>query len=599
MNEIDQEARFIDAPLHQYKSIYKDLHNQNATEYINKLVEKSKVDVELNRETVKKIRKLETDHQNIVKDISKNRTLMGLLIFLIIAGLLGGIYAVMQISSLGFEVLYGVIIGVSLLFVILSLFFIIKKIRPRLKELKTLKNEIESKIKDLINVARTQLQPLNDLFTFGMSEELFQKTLPFINLDKMFDSKRLHYLMDKFGLDDEVDMNRSTLYVQSGDINGNPFYISDDLVHQMGLKSYSGSITIHWTTTSRVNGRTVVNHHSQVLTATIQKPFPMYQEQPYLVYGNDAAPDLIFSREDSDAEHLSQKKIDRLVSKDIKKLEKKSEKSITRGDNYTVLGNSEFEVLFGATNRNNEVQFRLLFTPLAQKQLLELMKEKEIGFGDNFDFEKRKKINVIYPEHLADIKLNIDPTYFHGYDIDQVIKNFVDYNNQFFRYIYFTFAPILAIPLYQQQVPHEYIYKDLYDSYVSFFEHERVVNMMNVSEFKHPLSVTQNILKTSTIRSENHRDTVKVTAYGYRSEPRIDYEKKMGGDGRLHTIPVHWTEYLPVEQETEVAIDVVQEEKEETYQDKFRKMFEDLKNSETSQENLYVISRFIAHVLKK
>ena len=88
---------------HQYKSIYKDLHNQNATEYINKLVEKSKVDVELNRETVKKIRKLETDHQNIVKDISKNRTLMGLLIFLIIAGLLGGIYAVMQISSLGFE----------------------------------------------------------------------------------------------------------------------------------------------------------------------------------------------------------------------------------------------------------------------------------------------------------------------------------------------------------------------------------------------------------------------------------------------------------------------------------------------------------------
>ena len=64
------------------------------------------------------------------------------------------------------------------------------------------------------------------------------------------------------------------------------------------------------------------------------------------------------------------------------------------------MGNSEFEVLFGATNRNNEVQFRLLFTPLAQKQLLGLMKDKEIAFGDDFNFIKRNKINIIIPDHL-------------------------------------------------------------------------------------------------------------------------------------------------------------------------------------------------------
>lgn len=197
------------------------------------------------------------------------------------------------------------------------------------------------------------------------------------------------------------------------------------------------------------------------------------------------------------------------------------------------------------------------------------------------------------------MKFDIAPTYFHGYDIDQIKTNFINYNNQFFRYIYFTFAPILAIPLYQQQVPQEYIYKDLYDSYVSFYEHERVVNMMNINDFKHPLSVTRNILKTSTVRSKDNCDTIKVTAYGYRSEERVDYVTKFGGDGRSHTIPVHWTEYLPVEKETVVAVDVVQEEQEETYQDKFRKVFEDLKNRENKPENLYMISHFIAHIVNK
>lgn len=599
MTETTEHNLFIDAPLEQYKKIYKDLHNENVTHYIDDLIEKSKVDVELNRETVKKIRKLESEHLNIVKHIRKQNGLYALMVILVLAGFGAIVYAFMTFSESGFNLLVGGLFGGGLLFIILPIILIFKKIRPKLKELKKLKNDIEMKIKEQMDIAWDQMKPLNELFTFGMAEALFQKTIPFIKLDKMFDSKRLDYLINKFGLSDEVDLNRSTLFVQSGEINGNPFYISDDLVHHMGTKDYSGSITIHWTTTSTVNGKRVTNHHTQVLTATVSKPYPMYEEQPYLVYGNDAAPDLTFSRQDSDAEHMSEKQIDRMVNKEIRKLEKKSEKSITKGQNYTVLGNSEFEVLFGATNRNHELQFRLLFTPLAQKQLLELMKEKEIGFGDNFDFVKKKKINIIYPEHLADMKFNIAPSYFHGYDIDQIKKNFIDYNNQFFRYIYFTFAPILAIPLYQQQVPQEYIYKDLYDSYVSFYEHERVVNMMNVTDFKHPLSVTRDILKTTTVKSKDHCDTIKVTAYGYRSEERIDYVQKFGGDGRSHTIPVHWTEYLPVQKETVVAVDVVEEEKEETFQDKFRKVFEDLKNRETTPENLYVVSRFIAHIVDK
>ena len=166
------------------------------------------------------------------------------------------------------------------------------------------------------------MRPLNDLFTPEMSKTLFAKTLPLINLDKMFDSKRLEYLVRKFGLNAAQDPNRSTLYVQSGDINGNPFFLANDLVHELGLKTYTGSITIHWTSSKTVNGKRVTQHHSQVLTASIERPCPFYRKLPYVVYGNEAAPDLVFSRQDSDAELLTQKQIDRLVKRKIKKLQK-------------------------------------------------------------------------------------------------------------------------------------------------------------------------------------------------------------------------------------------------------------------------------------
>ena len=66
--------------------------------------------------------------------------------------------------------------------------------------------------------------------------------------------------------------------------------------------------------------------------------------------------------------------------------------------NYQRFGNDEFEVLFGGTNRNNELEYRLLFTPLAQKNLLSIIKNP-IPYGDDFSFIKDKMINVIRSNH--------------------------------------------------------------------------------------------------------------------------------------------------------------------------------------------------------
>lgn len=598
MAKVERDDMYIDAPLNQYAKEFKEQHNENTVAFLDELIEQSKIDVEQNKETVKKIKKLESDKNLLLKHIKGKKNLKIFLVIVSIILAIVSIYNGAQLYQLGYDLVFVLLILLAIILIGVFIFLIRTNINPKIKELVASKSVVEEKLKALYEEAWKQMDAINDLFYENMAKELFQKTIPLIKLDKMFDSKRLDYMVNKFGLSGMHDINRSTLFVQSGEIKGNPFFICDDLVHRLGMETYSGSITIHWTTTSTVNGKRVTNHHSQVLTATVSKPCPKYTEEPYLVYANDAAPDLIFSRQDSDAEHMTEKQIDKMVNKDIKKLSKKSEKSIVKGETYTVLSNSEFEVLFGATNRNHEVQFRLLFTPLAQRELLALMKEKEIGYGDNFDFVKAKKINMVYPEHLRAFEFEISPNHFRSYDIDLIKERFLNYNNDYFKRIYFTFAPVLAIPLYQHTMPQEYIYKDLYNSYVSFYEHERVVNKMNETAFKHPLSTTKNILKTRVVKSGAEKDIISVTAYGYKTESKTDFVTKMGGDGKFHTIPVRWTEYLPVDNTTKVEINVVEQEKELSHQDRFRKLFEDLKNKNVSDKDLFRVSQFVAYVLK-
>lgn len=80
---------------------------------------------------------------------------------------------------------------------------------------------------------------------------------------------------------------------------------------------------------------------------------------------------------------------------------------------------------------------------------------------------------------------------------------------------------------------------------------------------------------------------------------RTDYVSVMGGDGRSHTIAVNWVEYIPVSQDTEVNVNVVGEEKEETYADKFKKAIENLHKGQLADEkDIYRIGLFLAYIIK-
>lgn len=69
-----------------------------------------------------------------------------------------------------------------------------------------------------------------------------------------------------------------------------------------------------------------------------------------------------------------------------------------------------------------------------------------------------------------------------------------------------------------------------------------------------PHCITDNILKTRLVKRQNGVSDISVTAYGFRGEPRVDYVEVWGGDGDCHEVPVEWTEYLPVERTSLMAL---------------------------------------------
>ena len=89
-------------------------------------------------------------------------------------------------------------------------------------------------------------------------------------------------------------------------------------------------------------------------------------------------------------------------------------------------------MLFGATNRNNEVQFRLMFTPLAQNNMVDLMTSDD-GYGDDFAFYKTGMLNCIRSDHAQSWQTDADPARYMSYDLKASRAAFVAYNAEYFK----------------------------------------------------------------------------------------------------------------------------------------------------------------------
>ena len=281
--------------------------------------------------------------------------------------------------------------------------------------------------------------------------------------------------------------------------------------------------------------------HSETLTASVTAPCPVYHECTRLFYGNTAAPDLTFTRQSSGLASREGS-----LSYKWQKLKLKRKSRDLDNNDYAMMTNEEFEVAFNTSDRNNNQQFALLFTPLAQENMLKLLQDRSASYGDDFDFIKNRMINIIIPKHLQSVNLDMDPRRFADYNYVRAERDFYRMNADFFRSIYFALAPLLCVPMYQQTRPIGDMYVRGTKQESTFWEHEAIANLWGQDRFKAPSCVTDCILKTQEGPTVNGSKVIYVYAHGHYTVQRVSYISRLGGDGRWHDVPVFWDEYLPI-----------------------------------------------------
>ena len=547
-------------PLHFYKTQLKDAFHENGEEYFKKLTEKAQTDVEGNKEACKKYYAEQAKISSLNKDLGKKRagkgwTIFGMIMMLIIAVAMVVLYFVIT----GFPLIVSIIVPILMVGGFIGLIFVVKSINKVIKGL----NEVIAKHNKTANEYKAQAEKtmasLNALFEANMAIPLMSKTTPVVDLEREIDPEKYSYLHDKYGYETTASIDESVLFVQSGNILGNPFIIEKTYNQRMRDDKFTGALTISWT--ERVSDgkggyRTV--YRTQTLYAYVTAPEPTYYNRTTLVYGNGAAPNLSFSRSPTGHGNDDDKKLEKYVRDFDKDLDKKVEKDLKNGGKgFTRLHNEQFEALFNALDRNNETEFRLLFTPLAQKNMVNLIRDQEhIGYGDDFSFRKCKQLNYIHAGHLEGSEyLDCGPQKLRHFDYEECHRNFINYCDRYCKEIYFALAPLVAIPLYQQHKTREYIYDGKFGHNVTTAEAEAAANNHDWKLFKHPATRSLGVILKSRFAKVN--DTVDeciITAHSFQGIDRLTYVSVYGGDGKYHQVPVHWIEYNRIQKDTPFAI---------------------------------------------
>ena len=552
------DANDLLEPLILYKTRLKDGFHNNAVDFFEAMKDKAGTNVDANQHFCKIYYK----EMEIIKKLTKSKNLrIFALVMTIIAivGLVAGGVIVLLLGingtlseSIGFGAgIPMIVVGLGLIILAVFLGLAIGRLKAEIEK----HQKIADKAKE---DAFNELKTLFHLYDYNMAAGIMSSTTPLIQLDPIFDGEKYEFLHEKYGYNEYKEKDISTVYVQSGHILGNPFVFEKNYVQTMHTHTYTGTLTITWTervSDGKGNSRLVTR--SQVLTAHYDAPEPYYYLDTWLIYGNEAAPKLSFSRSPTNLNNMSEKEVERYVKGFDKELDKMVEKSMKKdGKAFNRLPNEEFEALFKALDRDNEVEFRLLFTPLGQKNMINLLKAKDIGYGDDFIFKKRKQLNYIKSKHMQNSdSLDKDPNSMFHFDYVVAKDIFVNYCDKYLKDVYFDLAPLISIPLYQQYKTIEYIYEEKFHANVTQAETESAANAHNVNIFKHPETASNGvILKSDFVRKDDATDVCNITAHSFKGVNRVEYVPVFGGDGKTHQVPVHWIEYIPISKVTPFVV---------------------------------------------
>jgi hypothetical protein len=499
-------------PLEEFVSKYKDAHAGKTNQFFDDLVQRSGIHIEQNRATVRQYNAYKEDLARLKKKLNWWRFLRVLMCITI---------------------------------VLIPL--VIWKTTPKIRGLRAEIAEADKRAEKLLAEANRQMLPLNRLFTDRDALNIIESTVPLLSFNQCFSVTQEADMKINYDFSEHNEDEQSTIDVLAGNYNENPFLFENKVIHTMGMETYHGYKTIYWTESYRdSDGRLRTRTKSETLHATVTKPKPLYNTQVVLNYCCQGGPDLAFSRDASHLDRKNNREIERMVKRGEKKLKKKTDQAIRKNDDFMSMSNSEFEVLFDALDRSNEVQFRTLFTPLAQTNMVDLILSKA-GYGDDFNFIKTRRTNRIISNHSQGRAINLLPQNYYSYSYDIIKENFTSQNMEFFKAVYFDFAPLWAIPMYQERPVHSLKPIPDYSQLYSLKESEALANAVDRSYVVHPDTKTQAILKSSFVRSENGIDETCITAYSYDIEQQVEFVSVYGGDGRYHNVPVQWDLYLPLE----------------------------------------------------
>lgn len=542
-------------PLKEY-SRYQKQFDDSVDKTFEDLVKKSNIDVEKNRNTVKMYDEADVEYK---KEKKKLHTLRGWRSFLIFLSIVGGVAAVIGglmiygAITTDSSILAGVLTAVIGPFVmIVSILTITLVLNKKIKALKEVVKVLKQNADLILEEAWKQMAPLNKLFNSDITNNMVNDLDTVIQIDRYYSVLHEVYLHKYYKFPYFSNDNSSTINMVVGTITGNPFVISRELEVEMGMKTYEGSLVVTWTETRRDSqGKTYTVTHSQTLIATVTKPCPFYDTETFLVYCNESAPDLNFSRKPQ-AHGKDDKQIERMVKRGEKKLAKIAEDDMKHGDgSFVAMSDTEFDVLFGAFDRDNENQFRLLFTPLAQRNTIDLVKDSP--YGDDFYFVKQGKLNTIYSHH-GDTWDMLAGRNISSYSVDLAKQMFTNYNCNFFKNMYFMLAPLLSIPLYQQFKPNDMDIDLSSETNIAAREAEMLVNILPDNYIGAKGSATRVIPKVKFISSIGEVDCIMIYAYSYSITTRTDFVPRVAGNGRMYSVPVNWDEYNPLVKTTEALI---------------------------------------------
>ncbi len=416
------------------------------------------------------------------------------------------------------------------------LMMIISLIGKKTKALNKIEKEFESKATAEQYEMYDQMAWLNSLFDTQITKEALEKTLPFLKLNDYFDDDQAAYLLAPA---DQVP-DDSILEILSGKMYGNSMIFLKMMRMEMGIEVYTNTISVpRLSTYIDSNGKLQTETVYDYYTGRYSAPKPFYFDFVQLLYSHDAAPNLSFSRSGNRVHMKNEQSLRRYVERESKKLHKRQEDSVKLGQAFSLLDNIEFEVLFNALDRNNEVEFRALFSPLAQQNMRDVILHSP--FGDDFIVRKECRHYSVFADHTTFWDMRVDVNKFRHFSYEEAKKNFIQFNMSYFQHFYSLLLPVLAIPLHHEpHVGQEYP-EGVSPYRYSAFEKEMLANALDYSLVAHPETATNGILKIEECGASGKTEFFTVTCQTFATVERV--AEVYDGPQK---VPVPWIEYIPL-----------------------------------------------------